>query len=298
MTEPLDASTLNSVNSNDSDARVVGSAYKIQVLDRAFSLLDALAGADRPQSLRQLSGAADLHKSTTHRLLLILERYGFVERAVTPGEYRLGSKLLQLGMRFAAGLDVRERAQPFLSKLVEETGETAHVGVLRQGQAISIAHCEARHTLRIAASVGRAWPAYCSALGKAILAFLPDLELEDVLANTEYRAFTRKTITSARSLRLALRTIRKTGLAIDDGEYEDGLMCIGAPIFDSMGRVIASLAIEGPMSRLGKSRMASLTESVARAAADVSASMGFLGARVALGNSTPDSRRKSKAVGD
>lgn len=265
------------MNPNGKSQEGEDSPYKAQVLDRAFGLLDLLSEAEGAMPLASLANAAGLHKSTAHRLLLILERHGYVERSALHGEYRLGSRLLQLGMRFASRLDVRERGTPFLAALVKETGETAHVGVLRQGQAISVAHCEARHNLRIPATVGRAWPAHCAALGKAILAFLPQVEFEEALRSMQFQTFTRNTIRNAKALRTELVKIRRAGYAVDAEEYEIGLTCISAPIFDALGRAIAAVAIEGPVTRLTKKRLPELSSLVRRRALELSEAMGFTG---------------------
>jgi len=120
----------------------------------------------------EIASRLSLHKSTTHRLLAVLEESGYVERSAANGKYSLGMKLIELGTRASSRLDLCELAGPVLDRLMERTGETAHIGILSQGAVISIADSESYKTLRTPSTVGRRNPAHCSSQGKVLMAGL------------------------------------------------------------------------------------------------------------------------------
>ncbi len=225
--------------------------------------------------LAEISKCVHLHKSTAHRIMAVLERHGFIERNAADGTYRLGWKLCELGTRAVAGLDLPTLARPLLQELVDATGETAHVGVLRNGEVISLVNVESRRQIRSPATVGRRNPAHCTSHGKAILAFAGREELKAYFSIARLLPYTQNTITDRRGFLAELKRVREAGYAVDDEEYEDGLRCVGAPIRDHSGSVIAALSIAGPTSRLTAELMPRVSRQVVAAAARLSASLGF-----------------------
>jgi DNA-binding IclR family transcriptional regulator len=250
-------------------------SYTVRALDRALSILNALADQDSEVGLTQLSERLGMHKSTVHRLLAVLERNQYVEKDPAASKYHLGWKPFELGMRAVSRLDFCDLARPCLERLVQETGETAHLGILRQGDIISLVNVESQRTLRTPSTVGRRTPAHCTSLGKVILAFLPRQQVTEFLRTYALRPYTRKTITRASLLKAELAVVRKRGYALDDEEFEEGLMCIGAPVRNHVGKVIAAISIAGPSFRLGGEATAALAKSVVEAAARLSASLGY-----------------------
>jgi DNA-binding IclR family transcriptional regulator len=150
---------------------------RVQVLDRVIAILDAFAENGGELALAEVAAAVHLNKSTVHRLLTSLRGAGYVEQNAQTARYRLGSKLIQLGTAALANRDLCQIARPFLQRLVAETGETAHLGVLREGRIVSMASADGPRTLRTPSTVGRSSPAHCSSQGKTILAFAPEEEL-------------------------------------------------------------------------------------------------------------------------
>jgi DNA-binding IclR family transcriptional regulator len=184
-------------------------------------------------------------------------------------------RLFELGSRAVARVDVRERAEPFLRRLVVETGETAHIALLSGGEMLSVINVESRKKLRTPTTVGGRTPVHCTAVGKAVLAYLPDHELELLLARLRFERFTRRTITTRRALRAELDRVRALGYAVDNEEIEEGLRCVGAPIRDSAGRVAAAISVAGPVFRMTDERLPELSRSVVEAARDLSADLGY-----------------------
>jgi len=249
--------------------------YRVQVLDRAVCILDVLADHPRDLSAAEIAERLSLHKSTIHRLLAVLDRHGLIRRSPDTAKYALGLRLFELGSHAVRGLKLRDQAQPFLDRMVRETGETAHICVLDGGDMVSIANADGPRTLRIPATVGRRTPAYCSAVGKAMLAYQPQPVLDKALAVRPMRAHTPKTLVTRAALIANLRQVRVRGYAIDDEEIEKGLRCVGAPVRDYSGQVVAALSVAGPAFRITKTRIPVLVRSVIANADGLSAELGY-----------------------
>jgi DNA-binding IclR family transcriptional regulator len=247
----------------------------VQVLDRALSILDLLASDGPEVPLTEISERLKLHKSTAHRLLMVLERHRLVERQNETGRYRLGLKLFELGSKAVAHLDISHRGRAALKKLVFDTGETAHFCILDGGEVLSLANVESPATIRTPSTVGRRSPPHCTATGKALLAFLPEDELDDLIRANGLRAYTRNTLRTPAALKSQLRRVRERGWALDDEEFEENLRCIGAPVRNSSGLVVASISIAGPAFRLTKDKIPVLVECLKNAAAQISADLGY-----------------------
>jgi IclR family transcriptional regulator, KDG regulon repressor len=249
--------------------------YRTQVLERTFAILDALATSSKALDLAEIAQMSRIQKSTCYRLVRILERRRFAERDLGTSKYRLGSKLLELGARAAAVLDLATVARPYLERLSRESGETAHVAVLSDGEVVSIASADGQHALRMSVTVGGKSPVHCSSLGKSILAFLPDSEVNAMVRKMGLRSHTPNTITRTVEFKAELRQIRKRGFAIDNEELEKGLKCIGAPVRDHTGSVVAALSIAGASLRLTHRRVPGLAVLVVNVASDLSNALGY-----------------------
>jgi len=249
-------------------------SYRINVLDRAFQILDALSDTQQGCHLADLSRTLKVPKSTVHRILMVLERHRYVRREPGDGKFRLGSKALELESSAVAGMDVTQACRPFLKQLVAETDETAHLGVLCNHQVISLANEQSWHTLT-PSTIGRNVPAYCTSLGKALLAFLPEKEIEEYLLAQKLERRTANTIIRTEALVTEFRKIRLRGYAIDNEEFEKGLRCVAAPVRNRSGQATAAIGIAGPVSRLDRARMGVVTNAVINAAAGLSEALGY-----------------------
>lgn len=255
------------------------SPYQVQVLDRTIALLETLYAGNGGMSLPELSERLGMHKSTVHRLLMVLERHRLVERPSRDGRYTLGLKLFELGSKAVEGLDLRERARPFVERLGFETGETAHLCILDEGEVLYLEKVEPARTMRVPSNVGRRNPAHCTAVGKVLLAHLSDEAVDALLRTQGLRAHTRNTITTPSELKRELVGIRERGYAVDDEEIEEGLRCIGAPLRDYSGRVVASISIAGPAFRVTTEKVPTLARTVMGVAAELSEALGFRSAQ-------------------
>jgi IclR family KDG regulon transcriptional repressor len=251
------------------------SPYRVQVLERSLGILDLLCSDGPELSLIELSERLQLHKSTTHRLIGVLEQYRFVEKSTSTGRYRLGLKLFELGSKAIAHIDWKERARRYLERLAYETGETAHLCILDDGEVLYLEKVEAPRTVRVPSIVGRRYPAHCGAAGKTLLAFQPEEEIAELIKRRGLKAYTRNTLTTPAQLRDGLRLVREQGYAIDNEEFEEGLECIGAPIRDYSGKVVAAISIAGPTFRVNEEKLPLLARSVIDVAHELSADLGY-----------------------
>lgn len=248
--------------------------YKVQALDRAFAVLDLLGESSTPLGLAQVASSLQLHKSTAHRFLMVLERHHMVERTAN-GKFRLGLRLFEYGNRAIEQYDLRERAQPHLRRLVAETEETAHLCILEQAHVIYIDKIEPARSVRMITRVGASNPLYCTSVGKAMLAFLPEERIEEIIRKIKFERFTPRTIATIEALRTEIEKTRRRGYAIDDEEYEEGLRCIAVPILDAQRNPVAAVSVSGPSFRVTAHKLPSIANNLLHCVRNISMDMGF-----------------------
>ena len=252
-------------------------AYTIRVLERALSVLSHFSHA-RPELRLADFAALGLHKSTLFRLLEVLRAHRLVELDPVTGRYRLGLRLFELGMLAVGRLELARSAQRSLDALVERTGETAHLGVLDGSEVVSIGRAEGTHALRMPGALGRRSPAHGSAIGTVLLAHLPDPAQKALLARPSFPAVTRRTLVRPDQVLRELRAVRQRGYAIDDEEIYPGVRCVGAPVRDHSGEVVAAVSASGPTTRLPREHFPRIAAEVLKAADEISKRLGYTGA--------------------
>jgi DNA-binding IclR family transcriptional regulator len=253
-----------------------GQGTFIQSVQRAASLLKAFENGPAELGVTELSRKARLHKSTASRLLATLEREGLIERVPGTEKYRLGFMLVRLAGQVTHFGDVRVAARPVLVELAEASRETVHLAVLDGDEVINVEQVAGPHIIGAASWVGRRTPPHCVANGKALLAFQPASAIERALAAPLPR-FTERTIVEPDRLRAELEEVRRRGYATANGEIEDGLNAVAAPVRDASGQVVAAVSVSGPSYRLKARRVVGLAALAVDAAAKVSERLGYSG---------------------
>ena len=249
--------------------------YSSQVLDRVVGILECFGPGRTDLRLVEIAGATGLHKSTIYRLLEAMRAHRLIGFDPLSGRYYPGLKLFEIGSLAAGRFAMERHSHPTLEHLASVSGETAHLCVLDGSDVVYVAKVECTRTLRIPSAVGQRNPAYCTGVGKAILAFLPPERIDSYIACTPLKAFTRKTLTTGSELKANLRQIAFQGYAIDDQEREEGVRCVAAPVRDHSGEVVAAISIAGPSMRVSKERIAELAGHVLGAATEISAALGY-----------------------
>ncbi len=244
-------------------------AYIVQPVYKALQLLDCLAEEQRALSLKEVSHLAGFPKATTYKYLCTLQASGLVARDETTNLYRLGTRLWELGQLVGGQLDVCKVALPHMQQLRDEFNETINLGVLEGLDVIYVEMVESRLSLRMQARLGSRDPAYSTAMGKAILAHLPEAEWRHHLpVHMERR--TPHTVTSMEVLHRSLRETHALGFARDCEENELGARCIGAPILDAHGTPVAAISLSAPASRFEDGLEPAVAKAVISCAAVIS----------------------------
>jgi IclR family transcriptional regulator, acetate operon repressor len=236
----------------------------VQSLERAFELLELLADAGGAQGLSQLSASSGLPLTTIHRLMGTLVRMGYVRRGGSR-RYVLGPRLIRLGE--TASKLLGSWAKPHLAELVDLTGETANLAMLEGGTVVYLAQVPGRHSMRMFTEPGRRVDPHCTAVGKAMLAQLPDDQVREILRGNGMTARTASTITDPELLLAHLGVIRRQGHAVDEGEQEVGVRCVAVAIPDAP--TMAAISVSGPQARMGEDAMRTIVPALHRVAADL-----------------------------
>jgi len=246
-----------------------------QSLERGLRVIEATASMGGSATLAQITRKTALPRSTAHHLLRALVEFGYLVQDGEAQPYRLAPKLFRLTGRSWSQEQMAEVCRPFLEELSRRTGEGTSLAVLRGGIVRIVAKSDPADPVRVVQEVGTARPIYCTAVGKALAAWLPDAELEELIARTPFEQKTSRTITTAAALRHELTRIRSAGFATDNEEHLPGIRCIAAPVRDHSGDVRAALCIVGPKSRLPQRRLLDMRKPLADVAARLSARLGY-----------------------
>ena len=249
--------------------------YTVTALARAVDVLERLARQPKGMRLAELTRETGIPKSTLFRILSTLEERRCVTLDEERGTYRLGLKLGELGNAFLNQSDLYNAATRRMRRLAEECEESVFLSVLDDGAVVYVRRIESPKSAVVVRKLGQRAPAYCTATGLAMLAFLPREEAEDVLDAQEMQAFTAHTTTSRSTLREKLEQVRQEQVAVVDGEYNPALLCVAAPILNERGRPSAALTVAVLASQASAEQVATLQEQVREAAQEVSAELGY-----------------------
>lgn len=247
----------------------------VQVLDRAFDILEELARAQEPRGLSELAQATGMSKSTVHRIVGTMLKRGYVEKTLE-GRYTIGPKMFHTLSYHINSLELQTEAKPYLATLKRVLGLTAHLGIL-DGAYVSYIEKETTGWGEEAyTEVGYRSPAYCSSMGKCLLACLSRAELEEALYGFAFEAHTPNTFTSRTAFAKYLHQVRAQGWAMDDEEYELGHRCVAAPVFNYRGDAIAAVGVSGTPESMPDERIDFVVEQVKLAASRISERMGYV----------------------
>ena len=245
----------------------------VPAVDRAARVLACLEAERRPLGISDLARRLDASKGSVRDLLETLRTHGLLERDEQSKQYRLGAGLVRLGNAAGGQLDLGTVARPVMAGLAEAAGETVLL-LMRQGERALIAEkAEAgQATMRVSAQVGRRIPLVAGAGGKIFLAWTEGCSLDGVLDRLP--RYTSKTIVDRTAYEAELRTVRRLGYALDDGEYLEGVRAAAGPVFDARGALCAALVAVGLAGSLSAERLRPVAEATARAGESISAALG------------------------
>lgn len=238
-------------------------------VQNALRLLRLFTDEEPEFGVSELAERMGVAKSTAHRLVATLASEGFLVKDAHTGRYRLSVSVLALGHVITAHMALHQRALPVLTRLVQLTGETAHLCILGGTDVIYLHKVDSKHPVRLLSYVGKRNPAYCTSSGQVLLAYQRDEVVERVIVQG-LRPYTAKTITCPRQLRRRLHAIRAQEYAVSVEELHEGVTSIGAPIRNRKGEVIAAVNIAGPNQRVNGHSIPRLVKQVVQAGAEIS----------------------------
>jgi IclR family transcriptional regulator, KDG regulon repressor len=233
--------------------RVQADKNYIEVMGKIFAVLEHFVDAGttrRSVAFADLARALPFARTTVHRILYSLEKLGYVEKDAFKSHYHLAAKFFDLTGPAVHFRRLQSVAKEVMQNLLLRFGETVNLGILEENQVTYLDVLQSPSALRIAAVPGERNPVHCTALGKVMLAFLPENEVQQVLQNNPMIRRTSKTITQKKHFLEHLALVREQAVALDLEENLNGVICAAAPIFDQTGRAVAGLSISGPSSRM------------------------------------------------
>jgi len=226
----------------------------IQAVVRSCTILEILADSSKGLGVSEISRCIGLGKAITYNTVQTLVSCGFIEQDSVTCVYQLGAKALKLSGIVAGYMDLRREAAPLLERLRDNTGESVFLAVLRSSKIVYIDCCDSLYQLKTHAHVGETAPLHCTALGKAICAFLQPSKLAIIVTPDSLTEFAPNTITTFTAFRNELDIIRQRGYSIDNSEHEDGVRCVAAPVLNRYGDAYAAVSISGPVFRMNQEK--------------------------------------------
>lgn len=239
----------------DADPAVEAPAYLVPAVDRALRILELLREEGREMGVVEVATATGWHKSTVQKILVTLNHHGVVERNPQTRRYSLGMALAEFGRAVLNQFDIRPVAKPILRELMEASGETAVLGVLREDRVVMIDKSEPHTQMRVSPFLGVRYPATETAHGKALLAWLPEQRQRELCETAGLAARTPKSIIDLAGFLKDLAATRRRGYAEEYDEFQEGVSGVAAPVFARDGRVVGTLSVVGPSSRMSRTKM-------------------------------------------
>jgi DNA-binding IclR family transcriptional regulator len=251
--------------------------FFINSLAKGLDMLDLLVERGEA-SVSEAARVLGFNRAASHRFLSTLLELGYVEKT-EQARYAASMKVMEMGLKLAGRLEIRKISKPYMQRLAEISRETVNLGLYDRSEILHVDKIDSREILRIDSPTGSRTPAYCTALGKAILAFLPQDELDHFFRGVKLRRRGPRSMTTRKKLRAALADIRLKGFAVDDEELSVGLRCVAAPIFDHSGLAFYALSISGPAVRLSLERIAKIQPRLRKFCKEISLKVGGTGYR-------------------
>jgi DNA-binding IclR family transcriptional regulator len=217
---------------------------EIKSIAKAIRVINYLADHHEGSRTSDIAHYLEFDKSIVSRILKTLSQYNFAEKSTTDNKYYLGNKLIEISQLATRGLSWKDKVKPFLKELVKETGECAHLGVLVQDRVLYLDQENNYTALKVEHEIGARSPLHCTALGKIFLAF------GGAAIPKQLEVFTKRTITNPVILKEHLQQVIEKKFAIDDEEYDIGIRCVAAPIYNKQNKLIGSIGVSGPVARI------------------------------------------------
>jgi DNA-binding IclR family transcriptional regulator len=246
----------------------------VPAVERALNLMESLAHSRNGLSLSQFVESSNLPKSSIHCLLLTLERMGYLHRSSQTGRYTFGLKLFGLANTSLSGLPIRDHAAPFLMQLMEQTNLTVHMGVLDHYEAVLVAKYDPPGSNGLATWRGKRMEVHCTGIGKALGAHMPEEDLKTLYHRRRFPRHNENTLSTLRKVQEDFARIRQRSYSIDDEEDEIGWRCLGAPVYNDVGKPVAAVSIAGTIHQIRADNLPQLADILKACTTAISYSWG------------------------
>lgn len=250
-------------------------SQSVRSVERALDILLCFTREDPTRSLTQIAESVHMSKTTVHRLLTTLENKRFITRDKVTGLYRLGFRLIEMASLVLQDVELHRWAHPYLKRLSAEFGETVDLSILEGSHVMYLEVIESPQRVKLAAAVGQRLPAFFTASGKALLAFLPPDQVRKIISENLSESSNHSSL-SSEEVMADLKSTADRGYAISEQEYEEAINAVAAPIFDADRQPIASIAIVGPSYRLTKERLPMLGDALCNMSHIISNEVGVI----------------------
>ena len=248
----------------------------VQSVERALSILETLSEYENGLGITEISNKVELHKSTVHRLLATLIAKGYVKQNQGNNNYILTMKLFELGNKKIEKMNIANVSRSYLQSLVNETNEVVHLVIREGNEIVYISKVESQNIIRMHSRIGSRKPAYCTAVGKAMLAYLPEEEVRSIWDSSKIEKITEYTVTDFQQFSKALKEIKQSGYAREEQENETGIRCVAAAIFDYTGEVCGAISISGSIISYTEEKKEKFAKLVMEYALKISRELGYI----------------------
>lgn len=249
----------------------------VQVLDRAFNLIDIIAESGKDLAVEELVEKTGLNRSTVYRLVEALAAHGYLEKT-EQSHYRLGMKVVSLAGCYVNNLDLISIAQPYLWDTSYKFGLTCYMAVLSDTDIVYVARADSFRRGSVFMEIGWRIPAYATALGWCLLSQFPIQALEGQMEKVLFRKFAQNTVKSFGELSVQLRNVRQDGYAYETGGFQDGSCCVAVPVFNYCGDIVAAISISGPAENFANGKEIEIISYMKELGRNVSRKMGYVDA--------------------
>ena len=249
--------------------------YGVQSIERALDIIEAVAANKNSSVLTEIAEKTGLHKSTAYRIISTLMHRSYLKKNAD-GTYKIGLKLIEAVSYYIDSLELQTEVRPYIAQITAKFGLTSHLGILEGDKVVYIEKMDIFSNIKLYSQIGLRMHAYCSSLGKCLLANFSNTQLRSIMGRTEFTRFTPNTITTIEALQKEIDSVRQRGWASDNEEFEIGHRCIGAPVYDYRGDIIAAISASGSTTILTDERIPEIVEYLKQTAAEISQNMGYV----------------------
>lgn len=244
--------------------------FTVPAIERGARILDTISKSVNGLTFSQIAQRMDFPKSSVHSIIITFERLGFLQKLESSRRYVVGLNLLRIGSAPSHGMALRQKAGPVLCALTQKTGLSSHLAILEGKDVLLIGKVQPYGSSPVATWIGKHIDYYCTSLGKALVAWLPDQEIDQLVKERPMLHHNENTICTLPQLKKDLARTRQLGYSLDDEEEEIGVRCVGAPVMTVPGGVLAAVSVSGQVAEVRREDIARLGAMVQEVAGEIS----------------------------